>query len=146
MCNDRWCVEGDFNVVRRMSEKFNSLSNTRSMREFDSLIGELDLVNPNLNNARLTWSNCREYLICYRLDRFLFTNEWAVVYLCFKEEVEARVISDHSLVVLDTSTPRWGLRPFRFENTWLEHKHFSRDFEKWWKDVMVAGWEDISGW
>ena len=29
--NGRWCVGG--NVVRRVSEKFNSLSNTRSMRE-----------------------------------------------------------------------------------------------------------------
>ena len=47
ICNDRWCVGGDFNIVRRGNEKFNSLTNTRSMREFDSLIGELDLVDPN---------------------------------------------------------------------------------------------------
>ena len=34
-----------------------------------------------------------------------------------------------------------GSYPFRFENAWLEHKHFTRDFEKWWKDAMVEGWE-----
>ena len=132
---------GDLNVVRRVSKKFNNLSNTRSMREFNSLIGELDLVDPNLNNARFTWSNFREYPICCRLDIFLLTNEWAAGYQCFRQEVEARVVSDHSPVVLDTSSPRWGPIPFRFENAWLEHKHFSRDFEKWWKKVTVVGWE-----
>ena len=48
LCTVRWCVGGDFNVVRRVTEKFNSLTNTRSMREFDSLIGELELVDPSL--------------------------------------------------------------------------------------------------
>ena len=28
ICNQRWCVGGDFNVVRRVSEKFNSITNT----------------------------------------------------------------------------------------------------------------------
>ena len=142
ICNDRWCVGGAFNVVRRVSEKFNSLTNTKSMREFDSLIGELDLVDPNLNNARFIWFNFREYPICCRLDRFLFTNEWAAGYQCFRQEVEARVVSAHLPVVFDTSSPRWGPISFQFENTWLEYKHFSRDFEKWWKEVTIAGWED----
>ena len=59
ICNSRWCVGGDFNVVRRVNEKFNSTTNTRSMREFDSLIGKLELIDPNLMNARFTWSNFR---------------------------------------------------------------------------------------
>ena len=50
-------------------------------------------------------------------------------------------MSDHSPVVLDTSPLRWGPIPFRFENAWLEYKHFSRDFEKWWKEVTITGWE-----
>ena len=77
ICSDRWCAGGDFNVVRRVNEKFNSLTNTRSMREFDSWIGDSELVDPNLANARFTWSNFRQFPICCRLDRFLFTNEWA---------------------------------------------------------------------
>ena len=50
-------------------------------------------------------------------------------------------MSDHSPVFLDTSPPKWGPIPFRFENAWLEHKHFGRDFEKWWKKVSGDGWE-----
>ena len=79
LCSARWCMGGDFNIVRRVTEKFNSLTTTRSLREFDSLIGELELVDPSLTNAKFTWSNFREYPICCRLDRFLFTNEWAEV-------------------------------------------------------------------
>ena len=88
------------------------------MRELDSLIGELELVDPNLNNARFTWSNFRQFPICCRLDRFLFTNEWAEGYQSYRQEVEARAVSDHSPVILDTSPPKWGLTPFRFENAW----------------------------
>ena len=112
ICNGKWCVGGDFNVVRRVCEKFNSTTNTRSMREFDSLIGELDLVDPNLNNARFTLSNFRELPICCRSDRFLYTNEWVDGYQSCRQEVDVRAVSDHSPVVLDTSYPRWGRAPF----------------------------------
>ena len=128
-------------MVRRVSEKYNSLTSTRSTREFDSLIGEMELADPNLNNARFTWSNFRQYPICCRLDKFLFSNAWAVGYQCYRQEVEVRVISDHSPVVLDTSPPKWGPTPFRFENAWMEHKNFGRDFKKWWLEVSVDGWE-----
>ena len=141
ICSGRWCVGGDFNVVRRVSEKFNSLTITRSMREFDFLIGELELVDPNLNNARFTWSNFRQSPICCRLDRFLFSNEWASGYQCLQQDLDARTVSDHSPVILDSSPPKWGPTPFRFENAWLEHKHFGREFENWWKEIPVEGWE-----
>ena len=132
---------GDFNVIRRVSEKFNSSTSTTSMTYFNSLIGELRLVDPPLSNARFTWSNFRDHPICCRLDRFLFTNDWAVGYQCIRQEVEARVVSDHYPVILDTSPTRWGPTLFRFENVWLEHKQFSSQFDKWWKETSVTGWE-----
>ena len=54
ICNQRWCLGRDFNVVRRVSEKFNSTTTTRSMKEFDYLVGELELADPNLSNATFT--------------------------------------------------------------------------------------------
>ena len=141
ICNNKWCVGGDFNVVKRISEKFNSSTITRSMRQFDSLIGELELIDPNLINASFTWSNFRQYPICCGLDRFLFSNQWADGFQSFRQEVEVRVVSDYTPVVLDTSFPKWGPTPFRFENAWLERKQFKRDFESWWKEITVEGWE-----
>ena len=44
-------------------------------------------------------------------------------------------------VVLDSNPPKWGPTPFRFENIWLEHKFFGREFVKWWKEKEEVGWE-----
>ncbi|PON75016.1 hypothetical protein TorRG33x02_245810 [Trema orientale] len=41
-----------------------------------------------------------------------------------REEVEVRATSDHSL--LDSSPPKWGPSPFRFEHMWLDHKDFGK--------------------
>ena len=51
------------------------------------------------------------------------------------------MVSDHCPVVLDSNPPKWGPTPFRFENIWLEHKFFGREFVKWWKEKEEVGWE-----
>lgn len=73
LCSPYWCVGGDFNVVRQVSEKLNGVSTNRSMRDFDSFIRECELIDLPLNNARFTWSNLQENRVCCRLDRFLHT-------------------------------------------------------------------------
>ncbi|XP_073291110.1 uncharacterized protein [Primulina huaijiensis] len=65
ICGDKWCLGGDFNVVRNTGEKLNSLSNTTSMSCFDKLIGELRLHDPPLLNAKFTWSNFRAQTFTY---------------------------------------------------------------------------------
>lgn len=57
ICGERWCVGGDFNVVRSLSEKLNSLTITNNMMCFDILINELELHDLPLLNAKYTWSN-----------------------------------------------------------------------------------------
>ena len=64
ICGDKWCLGGDFNVVRTVQEKFNSNRNTRSMRMFDALIRELNLTDPSLCNGQFTWSNFRQHPVC----------------------------------------------------------------------------------
>lgn len=48
LCGDKWCVGGDFNVIRYPSEKKgeNVVRKTRSMREFDDFINETHLRDP----------------------------------------------------------------------------------------------------
>lgn len=57
ICGERCCVRGDFNMVRSLSEKMNSIFLTCSMICFDSLIRELELCDPPILNAKFTWSN-----------------------------------------------------------------------------------------
>ena len=52
-----WCVGGDFNVIRRRSEKLGGSRVTSSMRDFDGFIRESELHDPPLRNASFTWSN-----------------------------------------------------------------------------------------
>lgn len=80
ICGGKWCLGGDFNVVRTLSKKLNSQSTTTSMRCFDSLINELELIDPPILNAKYTWSNFRDIPICCRLDRFLFTEGWMTLF------------------------------------------------------------------
>ena len=70
-----WCVSGDFNVIRRSSEKLGGFSFTSSMRDFDGFIRDCELLDPSLWNAPFTWSNMQESPMCKRLDRFLYSNE-----------------------------------------------------------------------
>ena len=71
-----WCIGGDFNVIRRISEKLGDSRLTFNMRCFDEFIRESGLLDPPLRNAAFTWSNMQVDPICKRLDRFLFSSEW----------------------------------------------------------------------
>ena len=75
-----WCVGGDFNVIRRSSEKLGGSRLTSNMRDFDSFIRECELLDPPLRNASFTWSNLQESPVCKRLDRFLYSNEWGQLF------------------------------------------------------------------
>ena len=70
-----WCVGGDFNVIRRISEKLGDSILTSSMRDFDGFIRDCELIDPPLRNVPFTWSNLQDSPVCKRLDRFLYTNE-----------------------------------------------------------------------
>ena len=70
-----WCVGGDFNVIRMISEKLGDSRLTFNMRCFDKFIRESGFLDPPLRNADFTWSNMQVAPICKRLDRFLFSSE-----------------------------------------------------------------------
>ena len=141
LCGDKWCIGGDFNVVRNVQEKFNSNRSTRSMKLFDELVSELNLKDPPLRNGQFTWSNFRDQPVCCRLDRFLHSVSWEDIFPYFRQEVDVRVISDHCPVILDSAPPSWGPTPFRFENMWLHHQLFPSDFARWWTEFNPPGWE-----
>ncbi|RVX22528.1 Transposon TX1 uncharacterized 149 kDa protein [Vitis vinifera] len=79
----RWCVGGDFNVIRRISEKMGDSRLTVNMRCFDEFIRESGLLDPPLRNASFTWSNIQVDPICKMLDRF--ENMW-LLHPEFKEK------------------------------------------------------------
>lgn len=66
-------VLGETNMVRRIEEKSNGGRITRSMRNFNMLVKELNLFDVPLNNGQFTWSDFREGSAT-RIDRFFLSN------------------------------------------------------------------------
>lgn len=53
--------------------------------------------------------------------------------------VLARLVSDHSSILLDGEEMRRGPMPFRFENMWLKEESFKEVLRKWWEGIQVSG-------
>ena len=136
-----WCVGGDFNVIRRSSEKMGGSSLTPSMRDFDSFIRECKLLDPPLRNASFTSSNMQESPVCKRLNCFLYSNEWGLLFPQGLQEALIRRTSNHWPIVMDTNPFMWGPTPFRFENMWLQHTDLKENFRDWWSGFQGNEWE-----
>ncbi|KAL6288610.1 hypothetical protein ACE6H2_006120 [Prunus campanulata] len=140
-CGEKWCLGGDFNVVRFISEKSNGGRVTKSMKEFNEFIQDTGLRDPNLLNASFTWSNLRENAVCRRLDRFLVSNSWDDSFPHARHKALPRTTSDHCPIELDTIKLKWGPMPFRFENMWLSHPECKKLIKQWWTTDQQTGWE-----
>ena len=137
----KWCIGGDFNVIRRSVEKLGGSRITANMRHFDEPIRELEFFDPRPRNASFTWSNIQDFPIFKRLDIFLFTFEWDNIFPHCTQEALLRWTSDHNPICLDTNPSKWGLTPFRFENMWLLHSEFRKCFSTWWQEGQEDEWE-----
>ncbi|RVW50737.1 Transposon TX1 uncharacterized 149 kDa protein [Vitis vinifera] len=141
LASPRWCVGGDFNVIRRSSEKLGGSRLTPSMKDFDDFISDCELIDLPLRSASFTWSNMQVNPVCKRLDRFLYSNEWEQTFPQSIQGVLPRWTSDHWPIVLETNPFKWGPTPFRFENMWLQHPSFKENFGRWWREFQGIGWE-----
>ncbi|RVX23043.1 LINE-1 retrotransposable element ORF2 protein [Vitis vinifera] len=141
LASPRWCVGGDFNVIRRSSEKLGGSRLTPSMKDFDDFISDCELIDLPLRSASFTWLNMQVNPVCKRLDRFLYSNEWEQAFPQSIQGVLPRWTSDHWPIVLETNPFKWGPTPFRFENMWLQHPSFKENFGRWWREFQGNGWE-----
>jgi exonuclease III len=134
-----WVLGGDFNVVRFPSERVGSDSFSPAMHEFSDFISVHGLVDLPLSGGNFTWTNNREVSSMSKLDRFLFTSDWAegFVHICQKRLI--RVNSDHFPVLFKCGVIRRGRRPFRFENMWLKAEGFGDRVKSWWESYSVTG-------
>lgn len=136
-----WCVVGDFNEVKRSSERRGISSNNSESesREFQDFIDDLTLIDLPVLGNRFTWFK-HDGNAMSRLDRFLlsegWTNEWGVGAQWFGK----RDVSDHCPISLKDDRANWGPKPFRFNNCWLQHAGFKQFVQTTWTSLRVAGW------
>ncbi|RVX05595.1 Transposon TX1 uncharacterized 149 kDa protein [Vitis vinifera] len=114
---------------------------TPSMRDFDSFIRECEYLTHLFGMLHSLGQICKSLPCVRRLDRFLYSNEWGLLFPQGFQEALIRRTSDHWPIVMDTNPFMWGPTPFRFENMWLQHTNFKENFRDWWSGFQGNGWE-----
>lgn len=140
LCHDVWCLVGDFNVVRWLSERQNGTHITKNMRKFNQFVMSFDLLDPPMANGLFTWLRMGDRPAASRIDRFIISKAWADSFKNFRVDRLHRPTSDHFPLALTVGALKWGPTPFRFENVWPETPNFKKKIESWWNDQNPSGW------
>uniref|UniRef100_A0A2N9I0X5 Reverse transcriptase zinc-binding domain-containing protein n=1 Tax=Fagus sylvatica TaxID=28930 RepID=A0A2N9I0X5_FAGSY len=101
------CIGGDFNVVRFPSEKYGLAAFSYAMHDFSDFITEFGLMDIPLEGGMFTWSNNRKISAKSRIDRFLFSLEWADHFGLVNQHRLPRLLFDHFPILLDYRVRRW---------------------------------------
>lgn len=70
-----WCVGGDFNEIRCISERVGRTTMERGMRDFRAFCTNMELVDLPMFGRKFTWTNFRDQAIHSRLDKFLLSQQ-----------------------------------------------------------------------
>jgi hypothetical protein len=66
-----WLLLGDFNLIRRLSDRNKPRGNIQNMLDFNASISNLRLEELKLNWNRFTWTNNQSSPLLESLDWFL---------------------------------------------------------------------------
>ena len=95
------------------------------MNLFNEFIGSFQLREIFISGVRFTWSNKQKNPTLVKLDRILASTSWDLHYSRSFAWSKARIGSDHSPLILDTSeqgTPK--SKYFWFEEKWCHQEGF----------------------
>jgi hypothetical protein len=107
---------------------------------FNCIVGLLNLIDIEIDNGFLTWSNrCSgAQHISSRLDRFLISEAIMMDGLAWNSTVINTPTSYHWPILLTlniTDTP--GRKPFCFEKFWWTHPDFQTKIKTWWEEEAI---------
>ena len=92
---------GDFNLIRKESDKSSTLHNHLLTSHFNDFIGNHCLREVTRVGSRYTWTNKQLSPVQANLDRFFMTSDWEDKFpLCLAWGL-TRVGSDHAPIILD---------------------------------------------
>nr|GEZ16231.1 RNA-directed DNA polymerase, eukaryota [Tanacetum cinerariifolium] len=124
-------VLGVFNEVWTEEERFGSLFNRASARDFNSFISSAGLVEIKSEGYSYTWSHPSVTKMS-KLDRFLvskgiISNFSAIMAVCLD-----RHLSDHRPILLKEIHTDFGSSPFRLYHSWFKWEGFDAMVEQAW--------------
>lgn len=71
-----WCVGGDFNEIKAITERVGCQRLERGMKDFLEFCNNMELIDPPMLGRKFTWTNYQDHAIHSRLDRFLISPQW----------------------------------------------------------------------
>jgi hypothetical protein len=127
-----WLILGDFNFIRRPTDRNKQGGDINEMLAFNDSISKLGLIELPLNGRKFTWSNMQQDPLLETLDCFFTSSSWTINYPATVVYPLVKPILDHVPCVVSIETKIHKAKKFRFENYWLNHSDF--------KSVVQAAW------
>ncbi|XP_058198544.1 uncharacterized protein LOC131314067 [Rhododendron vialii] len=134
-----WCIGGDFNEIKEVSERVRCNRMERGIRDFSEFCFNMELMDLPMIGRKFTWTNYQNHAFHSRLDRFLVSQQWLERFKILPWGLP-RPLSDHCPIVIQDDSRDWGPRPFRFLDIWLSNPNCRRIARETWDDVHVTGW------
>jgi exonuclease III len=131
-CKYPMLVGGDFNILRKESDK-NKPGGTNSWSSlFNSIIDIHSLIELDLSGRLYTWSNNKDPPTFEKLNRFLASPEWVLQFKNVSVTGLNRTFSNHVPLCLKTDSLSILKRDFRYELCWKLRPDF--------KDLVWNNW------
>lgn len=113
--------------------------NYKEIKEFNSFIDTMELVDAPLVGWRFTWVQIGGHAMS-RLDRTLISLGWLRLWPNATQFVLDWSISDHCPIILRHEKVEWGPKPFRFFNYYIIEPGFHDFMKRVYDSFQVQGW------
>ncbi|KAL0461270.1 UNVERIFIED_CONTAM: hypothetical protein Slati_0014600 [Sesamum latifolium] len=126
-----WMVGGDFDIILHPNEyQGRDLSRMCPMDDFNDMVSDAGLIDAGFEGEPFTWTNKR---IWKRLDRVLYSKEWAEILNNTRVIHLPRRLSDHHPLFIHAAKME-NKKPssFKFHNMWLKHDNFLDTVKRSW--------------
>jgi hypothetical protein len=135
------CICGDFNVVRSLEERRSTRahSSVGDVDPFNKFIEDNLLVDLPLCGRMFTWYK-GDGTSMSRLDRFLLSEDWCLVWPNCLQVAHLRGLSDHCPLLLTVNEENWGPRPSRMLKCWSDVPGYKQFVIEKWREMHIQGW------
>jgi hypothetical protein len=136
-----WCILGDFNAVRSSEERRSRSVNINNddFAPFNHFIDDNFLVDLPLYGRNFTWYR-GDGLSMSRLDRFLVSEDWLLLFPNCIQSALSRGLSDHCPIMLTIDEQNWGPKPLRMLKCWSDIPGYADFVKEKWQSIQVQGW------
>ncbi|KAH7848240.1 hypothetical protein Vadar_001278 [Vaccinium darrowii] len=142
-----WLQMGDFNVVRRLSERLDGFDSNAAL-EFNTCLHDIGMDDMPFKGLLFTWSNKRGGVgdIKSKLDRVLINGSWMDSFPEAETIFLAPGVSDHSCILVNVLPDCPRKKPFKFFGFWMKHEKFKEEVQKSWM-LPINGpiWSRLDG-